>query len=57
MMPGRFVYLNAAFDRIIPENDVNQADLDYMVETAMGVDISAAQQMISENWGPGPGGD
>jgi patatin-like phospholipase/acyl hydrolase len=57
MMPGRFVYLNAVFDRIIDENDVNQADLDYMVETAMGVDISAAQQMIANNWGPGPGSD
>ncbi|MEA2702262.1 MAG: hypothetical protein QOD63_207 [Actinomycetota bacterium] len=54
MMPGRFVYLNAAFDRIIDENDVNPADLDYMVERALEVDISAAEQLLQNVWTTGP---
>lgn len=54
MMPGRFVYLDAAFDRVIDENDVDPSDLDYMVEVANEVDISAASQMIRAQWGTPP---
>ena len=53
MLGSRFVYLDATFDEFIPENTIDPTILDSMVEAANGVDITAAQALINDNWPTG----
>jgi patatin-like phospholipase/acyl hydrolase len=50
MLGDRYSYLNPCLDRYIPENDANQADLQYLQDQCGLVDISAAQQLIANHW-------
>ncbi len=51
--PNRYAYLNATFDRYIPENTTDPKTLEYMVKCADNVDLTHALQIIQTcGWGP-----
>ena len=46
----RYAYLNPTLDRIIPENDIDPADLQYMEQLVADADLSHALSVLRQYW-------
>jgi uncharacterized protein len=50
LLPKRYAYLNPTLEFFIPENDTDQADLDYLQAKSLEIDFSPAEKLLASYW-------
>ena len=50
LFPKRYAYLNPMLQFFIPENDTDQADLNYLQAKPLEVDFSPAEELLASYW-------
>jgi len=50
LLGDRYVYINSTLDKIVPENDINPADLKYMQTLVADEDIAPALTLLESHW-------
>jgi uncharacterized protein len=50
LLPKRYAYFNPMLQFFIPENDTDQADLNYLQAKPLEVDFSPAKELLASYW-------